>query len=292
MDFPLRKLKKSEFPEKLLEIPEPPKDLYIRGEMWNPESKILCIVGSRAYTPYGKQVVDHLIAGLSNQPITIVSGLAMGIDALAHKAALLNGLNTISVPGSGIKDEVLYPSINKKLAKEILEAGGCLLSEFEPDFHATTWSFPQRNRIMAGLSDATLVIEAEIKSGTLITARLATDYNRDVLTVPGSIFSKNTEGPQMLLRLGATPIRNSKDILEALHLSILESPEVEEKRKKEIYKTLSKEEQKIIEAVSTPKSKSDLARDLSIRTAELQGILMMLEIKGLIKEEQGEIRLV
>lgn len=288
MHLPTRKLEKKEFPKQLLEIPEPPKQLYIRGKMWDVNTKLLCVVGSRAFTPYGKQALEKLIAGLTNQPITIVSGLAIGIDSLAHKLAMENGLNTIAVPGSGLNDDILYPSSNKKLAKEILEYGGCLLSEFEPDAKSMIHFFPQRNRIMAGLCDAVLIVEAEIKSGTLITARLATDYNKDVLTIPGSIFSSTSEGPHMLLKLGATPVRTSSDILDALHIAYLEGENVNEKK----YNELSKEEKQIIDTLTSPITKDELFNKLSIPVSEAQGILMMLEIKGIIKEEFGEIRLV
>ena len=287
MDFLVRKLEKNEFPEKLLEIPEPPKELYIRGKMWNPEDKLLAIVGSRSFSPYGKQVVEHLISGLAGQNIIIVSGLAMGIDSLAHQAALNYGLNTIAVPGSGLNDDILCPVTNRKLAREILESEGCLLSEFEPEAKSMIHFFPQRNRIMAGLCDAVLIVEAEIKSGTLITARLATEYNRDVLTIPGSIFSKTTEGPHMLLKLGATPIRTSTDILDALHIAHLEGENISEKR----YKDLTPEEMKIIESLGSPTPKDELIQKVNLPTNQVQGLLMMLEIKGLIKEEYGEIRL-
>lgn len=152
--------------------------------------------------------------------------------------------------------------------------------------------FPQRNRIMAGLCDAVLIVEAEIKSGTLITARLATEYNRDVLTIPGSIFSATSEGPHMLLKLGATPVRTSEDILDALHIAYLQSdlPACRQEMLRK-YKDLSKEEKQIIDALSSPISKDDLFNKISIPVSEAQGILMMLEIKGLIKEEFGEIRL-
>jgi DNA processing protein len=287
VNFPVTKLLPDEFPEKLLEIPEPPAQLYLRGKMWDPEDKLLAIVGSRAYTPYGKQVVEHLVSGLAIHPITIISGLALGIDSLAHKAAMDNGLNTVAIPGSGIHDGALYPSSNVKFAQEILHHGGALLSEFEPDEKSKIYMFPQRNRIMAGLSDAVLVIEAEIKSGTLITARLATEYNRDVLTIPGSIFSKTTEGPHMLLKQGATPIRNATDILDALHIAYLEGENISAKK----YKDVTPEEQKIIETLSHPMSKDELIKKLDLPTNQVQGILMMLEIKGIIKEEYGEIRI-
>ncbi|NCU28960.1 MAG: DNA-protecting protein DprA, partial [Candidatus Moranbacteria bacterium] len=178
------KLKPDEFPPQLLEIPQPPKNLYIRGKLPDPDLTYLAIVGSRNYTSYGKDICEKLIKGLKGYPIVIVSGLALGIDSIAHKMALSVGLKTIAFPGSGLSDKAIYPKTNIFLAQEIIENDGCLISEFEPDFISTLYSFPQRNRLMAGMSKAVLIIEAEEKSGTLITARLALDYNKDVLAVP------------------------------------------------------------------------------------------------------------
>ena len=131
----------------------------------------------------------HLIEGLRGYPIVIVSGLAYGADAAAHRAALEVGLPTVAVPGSGLDWDILYPRANVGLAREILKAGGALLSEEEPETKAADWTFPKRNRVMAGLSRATLIIEAKELSGSLITARLTVEYNRELLVVPGSIFS-------------------------------------------------------------------------------------------------------
>ena len=205
----------SDIPHLLKEISDPPKQLYIRGILPSEdEYKFLTVIGSRKFSTYGKQVCEHLIRGLAGYPIVIVSGLALGIDSIAHQAALDNHLTTIAVPGSGLDDSVLYPASNRGLAQNILRAGGCLLSEFEPTFKATNWSFPQRNRVMAGIAHATLVIEAENTSGTRITARLATDYNREVFAVPGSIFSPASEGTNELIREGATPVTRAEDILD------------------------------------------------------------------------------
>lgn len=292
MNFPIRELSRKAFPPLLFEIPEPPEKLFIRGELWDREAKLLAVVGSRAHTPYGKQAVEKLIGGLCGENIVIVSGLALGIDTLAHRAALDTGLQTIAIPGSGLSNEVIYPSSNRKFAQEILEKGGCLLSEFEPHEKSQVYMFPKRNRIMAALSDAVLIVEAEEKSGTLITARLATEYGKDVLTVPGSIFSKSTEGPHMLMKLGATPIRTSDDILEALHIAKLQGENVSEKMKEKKYNDLSPEEKKVINVLKHPMTKDDLISSLDLPTSDIQGILMMLEIKGIIKEEYGEIRLV
>lgn len=283
----IRALKNEEFPTKLLEINDPPTQLYVRGTLPPPEHKLLSVVGSRKYSPYGKEVCEKLITGLSGFPISIISGLALGIDGIAHKAALKAKLHTLAVPGSGLDDSVLYPSLHKKLAKEILAAGGGLLSEFEPKFRATNWSFPQRNRIMAGMSDAVLIIEAQEKSGTLITARLATEYNRDVLTVPGSIFSKNSEGPHRLIRDGATPIRSAEDILEVLGFKLEEKAAGQKD-----YSDCSPDEMKILSLLENPLERDDLIRASGLDTIRANTALSLLEIKGHIKESVGKILLI
>jgi len=288
LEIPIRELEKNEFPPQLLEIPQPPEKLFIRGELPNKETKLLCVVGSRKYTPYGKEVCEKLIGGLRGYSICIVSGLALGIDAIAHRSAVDAGLKTIAVPGSGLNSKNLYPSSNLGLSEMIINSGGALLSEFEPNFRATTWSFPQRNRIMAGLSHAILIIEAEIKSGTLITSRLATEYNKDVLTIPGSIFSKNSEGPHMLLKLGATPITKSEDILEALGFNIDES---KQKKLELEYNDCSDEERKIIKILETPMSRDEIINISEMPVTQINAILSIMEIKGLIKENFGEIHL-
>lgn len=225
MNFPIQELSTTDFPKLLLEIPQPPKILNYRGILPNPSMKLLAVVGSRKYTDYGKQAVTYLIQGLRGYNIGIVSGLALGIDSLAHEAALANDLYTLAIPGGGISDPVIYPSSHKPLAKKILENGGGLLSEYAPDFTATRWSFPQRNRLVCGISQATLIIEAGEKSGSLITARLCIDSNRDLLVVPGNIFSENSKGVHQFLKLGATPVTEAKDILDVLGLEVKSTPQ-------------------------------------------------------------------
>ncbi len=281
-------LPKERWPQELLEIPEPPKQLWITGTLPDEKYIRLTVIGSRKYTNYGKDACEKLIAGLRGYPITIISGLALGIDAIAHRAALSAGLPCIAVPGSGLDEKVLYPATNISLARQILESGGCLLSEYDPGFRATIWSFPRRNRIEAGLSKAVLIIEAEEKSGTLITARLATDYNRDVLAVPGSIFSDNSRGTHMLIRLGATPIRNSEDILEALGFDI--SKKKEERPIDQIPKDCSPEELTILKLLNEPLARDELIRRAGFPISQTNGLLSIMEIKGLIKESLGEIR--
>jgi len=280
------KLKPEQFPERLLEIPQPPKTLYIRGKLPDPDLTYLAVVGSRKYTSYGRDICEKLIKGLKGYPIVIVSGLAIGIDTIAHKAALENGLTTISFPGSGLDNDVLYPRMNIKLAQEITDKGGCLISEFDPSAISQLYFFPQRNRLMAGISKAVLIIEAEEKSGTLITARMALDYNRDVLAVPGSAFSSNSNGTNSLIKQGATPVVCSNDILEALGFEIDKQAQTD----KEKYADCGKDEMKIIELLREPMERNDLIRELGMNIGEANALLSIMEIKELIKEELGEIR--
>ena len=281
MKFEIRKLENYEIPEQLFHIPDPPEQMYLVGNMPKQGNRLLAVVGSRKFSSYGKETCEKLIAGLKGQPVTILSGLALGIDSIAHRAALQNDLQTIAIPGSGLDESVLYPTSHLNLAKEIVENGGGLLSEFDPKFRATPYSFPQRNRIMAGIADAVLVIEAEKKSGTLITSRLATDYNKDVLAVPGSIFSKASEGPHMLIRLGATPITCVNDLLEALHLE----PEQQTLN----FDDCNADELTVLNMLASPLSRDELFDNAHLPIQTLNSILMMLEIKGFIQESQGLI---
>ncbi|MFZ2522438.1 MAG: DNA-processing protein DprA [Minisyncoccia bacterium] len=281
----IKNLPREDFPPLLLQINDPPKSLRIVGELPKTE-KYLAVVGSRKYSEYGKNVCEKLIEGLSGYSITIVSGLALGIDSIGHRSAIRAGLPTIAIPGSGLAEEVLYPHSHKNLAKEIVEKGGCLLSEFPDTYPSLPKNFPERNRIIAGMSHATLVIEAELQSGTLITSKLATEYNRDVFTVPNSIFSKTSEGPHMLLRLGATPITQSADIVSALGLT----PHDNLFQKRD-YKNCSSDEHEVISLLSEPFSRDEIIRKLEKPVYVTQTILATMEIKGLIEETMGEIHL-
>jgi len=283
----IKKLPKTKFPKALLEIPQPPEELWIIGEL-PPENLVyLCVVGSRKFTSYGREACEKIIAGLKGYPIVIVSGFAMGIDTIAHKKAMQVGLKTLVFPGSGLSPEAMYPKTNVKLMAEVVENGGCLLSEFAPDFKATQWSFPMRNRLMAGISKAVLIIEAEERSGTLITARLTTEYNRDLLAVPGSIFSSNSKGTNKLLRQGAVPVTSAEDVLEALGFEL---PKDEEKQKR-LFQDLSPEEKKVVELLREPQSRDELIRAMQMPIPAANALLSVMEIKELIQEELGEIRL-
>jgi DNA processing protein len=270
----------------LREIPQPPKELWVHGTLPSPDLTLLCVVGSRNFTSYGKQVVEYLIEGLRGYPIGIVSGLALGIDGLAHAAALEHGLYTLAVPGSGLHESVLYPRSHRRLACTILERGGGLLSELPPLTAAAPWTFPQRNRIMAGLCRATLLIEASEKSGTLITARMAVDYNRDLLVVPGNIFSANSRGTHQFLKLGATPVTGAEDILYALGIT------PEDAAPATLRLDLSPTETKVLELLREPLDRDTLVRSLGLPTAEATTLLMMMELRGLIHAELDMYRVV
>lgn len=284
MSKELKLLDATEFPPLLPEIPDAPKQLYVRGDLPNFEHKWLAVVGARALTPYGKQACEHLIRGLRSYPIVIVSGLAYGADACAHKAALDAGLPTVAVPGSGLDWSVMYPRANVSLARDIIAQGGAHLSEFEPNQKAADYTFPQRNRIMAGMCHATLVIEAKERSGSLITARLATEYNRELMVVPGSIFSETSRGTHQFLKLGATPVTEAADILRALNMD-------DGFRKPVTSNTdLSENEKRVLTILATPCSRNELIETLALPISEAGILLSTMEIKGLIREEYGLVR--
>jgi DNA processing protein len=256
--------------------------LFIRGTLENTKhKKVVAIVGSRACTSYGINACKALIEGLRGYNIVIISGLAMGIDAVAHKTAIEVGLTTLAFPGSGLDWKNLYPSINKGLAKEILSSGGALISEYPAETKGAIWTFPQRNRIVAGVADIVIVIEAPEKSGALITARLGTEYNKIVGAVPGSIFGESSKGNNWLLRLGAVPITCSSDILKELGLEVKDIPVSA--------LLINEQEGFVLEALTEPKNKDTLIEELGLNPAEANVIFSTLEIKGLIKENYGLI---
>ncbi|MBI2610314.1 DNA-protecting protein DprA [Candidatus Kaiserbacteria bacterium] len=287
MSDELKLLSPGEFPTLLRQIPDAPKQLYLRGTFPSEDLSWLCVVGSRALTPYGIAACKHLIEGLRGYPIVIVSGLAYGADAAAHRAALEVGLPAVAVPGSGLDWDTLYPRANVGLAREILKAGGALLSEEEPETKAADWTFPKRNRIMAGLSRATLIVEAKELSGSLITARLTVEYNRELLVVPGSIFSEESKGTHQFLRLGATAVTSAEDILVALGIAKREASETLTSLRED----LSEEERRVIEIISSPLSRSELIEALGLPVTDANILLSTMEIKGLIIEELGVIRI-
>ena len=274
------------FPQ-LAEIPEPPKSFSIRGNIdFLENKKIIAVVGSRKCSSYGKLVCEKIIADLRGYPVVIISGLALGIDSIAHRAALDANLPTIAFPGSGLDWHALYPSSNRGLAEHIIEHGGALISEYQNDMKAQLWTFPRRNRIMAGIADITLVIEAHEKSGTLITARLATEYNKIVGAIPGNITSPSSKGTNWLLRLGAVPVTSAQDILEELGIQVHTEKTIETKN-------FAAPEKAIIELLQNgPLSKDDILAQLDFDVVEISIGLSSLEIEGYIQETLGTIEII
>jgi len=277
-------LKPKDFPALLKQIPDPPELLYMEGELPPEDAIYLAVVGARRFTTYGKEACEKIISGLNNKnrQIVIVSGLAIGIDGIAHKAALKSGLKTIAIPGSGLDDKVLHPHSNLKLSKEILESGGCLISELDWEMPAGVHTFPSRNRIIAGMSHAVLVIEAAEKSGTLITADLATQYNRDVFAVPGSIFSQNSTGTNRLIKAGAALITSAEDIFDAFGLP-------KEKENLKLNLDFTPVEEKIYSLLIEPIEKDELVRKSRLPPAKANAVISMMILNGLVKQSGGEI---
>jgi len=291
----IRELPREEWPAQLLEIPQQPKKLWLRGALPAEGTKLLTVVGSRAMTRYGQEACQKLITGLAGYPVSIVSGLALGVDTCAHKAALAAGLHTLVVPGSGLGDEVLYPRSNRAFAKEILAAGGGMLSEYPPDQASHIHYFPERNRLMVGLADAVLVIEAGQKSGTLITARLASEYNRELLCIPHRIGDPHAFGPHLFIRLGAALVSDPLHILEALGIPPRETsstaltgqaaPTDLEDTELAIWHML--EEPKTRDEILRTSTSLSISAGVPASTGEILTALVALELRGLIREEFG-----
>ena len=294
---PIIKIEQKDFSDypfltRLLELHQIPSQIYIQGtiptitfdEYGRSNPRILTVIGSRKNTSYGKQALENLIASLQGYNVIILSGLALGIDGLAHRIALKENLITIAIPGSGLGERVLYPSSHKYLRKEILDNNGLILSELPDDSPATPWTFPQTNRLMAALSDAVLVVEAEEKSGTLITAKLALELGKDIGAIPGDIFSPTQKGIQMLLRNGAYPITSGDDLLSLLHIS----PKITTIEKETT--SLSQEEKNILELLREPIDKDALFSKTSLAFPEFISVFSSLEMKGYIEESFGEVR--
>lgn len=286
MQFPIRQLASEERPPLLSELPPSvrPVHLYMRGALPGPETAFLCVVGSRATSVYGRRVTQQLIAGLARCPVAIVSGLALGIDAEAHKAALDAGLPAVAVLPSSLDDASIYPATNKALAHRILGSGGALVSEYLEPRKPALYDFPKRNRIVAGMSSAALIIEAGEKSGTLITARLALDYNREVLAVPHELGRETGAGVNRLIREGATLVRNADDILQALGLKPMDNPV-----QASLPADLTDSEAAVLGVLSEALEKDTLLERAGLSAQDANIALSSLLLRGLILERLGRI---
>jgi DNA processing protein len=204
------------YPQELKKIKDAPKVLYYRGILPGPNEKCIAIVGTRRCSPYGQQVALKISGELADAGITIISGLAPGIDTFSHRAVVEKKKRTIAILGTGLDEKSIYPQTNLDLSRTIIECGGCLISELPEETSGSKFSFPRRNRIISGLSLAVLVIEAKEKSGSLITAEYAIKQNKKLFAVPGQIYSLNSAGPNGLIKKGAKLITGSADVLNEL----------------------------------------------------------------------------
>jgi len=271
------------YPELLKQCYDAPVILFYRGTLPNENEQPLGVVGTRRYTNYGKAVTLRLTQELANAGLTIVSGLARGIDGLAHETTINAGGRTVAILGSGLADDDIYPHEHLKLAKRIIENGGLLLSEYPPGVGPEKFHFPERNRIIAGYSLGTLVIEAPEKSGALITAKISLEYNREVMAVPGDIFSLNSAGVNGLIKLGARVVTEVTDVLETLQIKRITRNEPK------INLLLSEVETKIFSILShKPKHIDEITTTIQLNSSEVSSTLTVLEIRGIVKDLGGK----
>ncbi|WP_025209885.1 DNA-processing protein DprA [Hippea sp. KM1] len=267
-----------EYPDRLKTIEYPPVVLYIKGQLKEMVLPI-AVVGSRYPSGYGERVVKHLLPQLVESGFEVISGLARGIDALAHRITLGCGGYTVGVLGCGI--DVIYPKENKTLFDKMADKG-CIISEFPLNTPPTKYNFPARNRIIAGLAEAVLVVEADIKSGSLITARLAAEQSKAVFAVPGEIFSKRSRGTNKLIAEGAIPVLDVNTILGHFYLKLKEEME---KAEGEI--DLSLQEKEVLDAIEGETTEDEIALKLNKDIGYVSEILFDLQLKGVVKLTPG-----
>lgn len=265
-----------EYPKLLAEIYDPPVILYCRGNIKLFDSICLAVVGSRKHTYYSKSVLERIIPLLVSVKMTIVSGLALGVDGLAHYLTLESSGNTIGVLGSGVDN--IYPTANQQLAERILKSGGLIISEYPPGSRPYKSNFPLRNRIIAGLSVGTLIVEARHDSGSLITAGLANEYGREVFAVPGNIDSYASEGTNALIKQGAKMVTSADDILMELNIQSTSSEnfllEPQNEEEKLIFT--------LLERGALPIDK--IAKETNLDIVALNSLMSVLEISGKIEK--------
>lgn len=271
------------YPQLLRKIKDVPKVLYYRGELRS-EENCFAVVGTRLASVYGKQVTLEIAGDLAEAGLTIVSGLAPGIDSFAHQTAVEKNKRTIAVLGTGLDEKSIYPQTNLKLAEKILKSGGALISEYPPGTPGSKFTFPKRNRIISGLSLGVLVVEAKQKSGALITAEWAKRQGRKIFAIPGPIHSSNSKGPHRLIKQGAKLVENANDILKELNLGMLSSDNHLE------IKGETQEENLILEVLKEEALEVDkIIERTKLSTAKVASTLAILEIKGRVRNLGGNI---
>ncbi len=270
----------ADYPARLREISQPPPILYLRGDFVEDDAWAVAIVGTRRITSYGRQVTEEIAAFLAQNGVTVVSGLARGVDGIAHQAALNAGGRTFAVLGSGV--DRVYPPEHRNLAEAII-GSGAILSDYPPDTPPEASNFPPRNRIISGLSMATIVIEAGETSGALITANFAVEQGREVFAVPGNIFAPQSKGPNRLIQNGAHPLLKTRDILEVLDLT-----RVTEQRTAR--KTLPADgtEARLLGALSyKPLHVDEIRAKTGLAVEKVSSTLVMMELKGMVRHVGG-----
>lgn len=269
-----------EYPRHLTEIDQPPPVLYLRGEILPEDSWSVAIVGTRAVTPYGRQITEELASALAHNGVTVVSGLARGVDAVAHSAALKAGGRTLAVLGSGV--DKLYPPEHRAMAEQIM-ARGAVLSDYAPGTPPDSANFPPRNRIISGLSMAVVVVEAGDTSGALITAEFAVEQGRDVFAVPGNVYAPQSRGPNRLLQRGAKALLSPQDVLEALDLT-------RNVERREVRKAIPADmtEAALLELLGPEPMHVDEIRNRSgLPIEKVSAALTMMELKGMVRQVGG-----
>jgi DNA processing protein len=274
------------YPKRLLNCYDPPTLLYYRGNADLNSSKIISIIGTRNNTDYGKQVTEKLIADLAEQNISIVSGLAFGIDAIAHKAALQNSLPTIGVLAHGL--DTIYPQQHKALAKEMLMHGGLLTemrNKTKPDKH----NFPKRNRIVAGMADATIVVETALKGGSMITAQLANNYNRDVFAFPGKITDNKSAGCNYLIKQNyAALLTEAEQLVDSLGW---QQKKIKPKPQRELFIELSTDEKIIVDILKEKDSihLDELFLNSGLSSSAIAASILNLELQNIVLSLPGKM---
>lgn len=289
----------ADYPAPLAAIPEPPPYLFIRGELKAEDELAVAIVGTRNVTEYGRGLAHKISADLAQRGVTIVSGLARGVDTAAHRGALDGGGRTLAVTACGL--DIVYPSDNKDLMTEIAQ-NGAVLSEWPPTVPPESWRFPARNRIISGLAQGVVVVEAAEKSGALITARMANEeHGREVFAIPGNVHKSQSKGPHALIRDGATLIESADDIIAALNMRVITyepklAPEKPKEKPKEPPKPsapkadLEPNEQRVWLLLDVePRHIDDVAADAQMSASEINAAMVMLELKGVARRLPGNL---
>jgi DNA processing protein len=265
------------YPQRLKEIDQPPPVLYLRGELSTEDDWAVAIVGSRRVTPYGRQVTEEIASFLAANGVTVVSGLARGIDSLAHSAALKAGGRTLAVLGSGV--DRIYPPENRSLAEQIFEHGA-VLSDYAPGTPPEASNFPPRNRIISGLSMAVVVVEAGKTSGALITAEFAAEQGREIFAVPGNILAPQSKGTNKLIQQGALPLLSADDIMQTLNLTRVGQHKAARKAL-----PADEVEAKLLTAMSEePLHVDEIRNKTDLPVEKVSATLVMMELKGMVRQ--------